>query len=351
MIGRGCDASPAWAIWITGLPGSGKTALAEGAATALRAEGRPVRVLTLDAVRRVVTPTPSYSEAERDLVYRALVYMAMLLTEVGVPVLLDATAHRRAWRELARRSIPKFAEVQLACPLEVCRAREASRRGGAAPPGIYAHAGQPGARVPGVDVPYEPAVRPELTLDTAMSPVEDGVRAVVDLAHRLERMAAPDPRRAREEVPVQVKAWMSPQPITVPPATPITEARHLMQRERIRHLPIVEHDQLVGIVTDRDIRLNLPSPATSLSMWEVNHLLAKLTVGEVMTKGVVTVGSTRSIEAAETLMIDHRIGALPVLEGGRLVGILTETDLLHALVTALRGTPAPDPALTGAPER
>ena len=335
-----------WAIWITGLPGSGKTTLARAVAGALHARGIPVRLLELDAVRQVVTPAPTYSDAERDVVYRALAYMTWLLTEAGVPVLVDATAHRRVWRDLARALIPAFAEVALRCPLEVCRERERTRCGTAAPAGIYARSGRPGASVPGVDVPYEPPLHPELIVNTAGDPPDRAVQAVVDLACRLERHAALGRGRVREEAPVQVKDWMSPKPLTVPLGTPIAEARHLMQRERIRHLPIVEDDGLVGIVTDRDIRLNLPSPATSLSVWEVNHLLARLTVGEVMTKTVITIGANRSIEAAVALMLEHRIGALPVLNEGRLVGILTETDLLRALVASLRAGSSTEPALS-----
>jgi acetoin utilization protein AcuB len=131
---------------------------------------------------------------------------------------------------------------------------------------------------------------------------------------------------------MQVKDWMTGSPIAVPPSAPMLDARKLMHERRIRHLLVMEGSELVGIVTDRDIRLNLPSPATSLSVWEVNYLLGKLTVGEVMTKAVITVGAGRAIEAAAGLMIDHRIGGLPVLDGGRVVGILTETDVLRAFV-------------------
>ena len=86
----------------------------------------------------------------------------------------------------------------------------------------------------------------------------------------------------------------------------------------------------LGIITDRDIRLNMPSPATTLSIWEVNYLLARLTVGEVMTSGVITVSPERDARDAARIMIEHKIGALPVLDGWRLVGIITETDLLAA---------------------
>jgi CBS domain-containing protein len=121
--------------------------------------------------------------------------------------------------------------------------------------------------------------------------------------------------------------------ITVHPETPVLEARDLMTRERIRHLLVTEpNGALGGIVTDRDIRLNLPSRATSLSVWEINHLLTKLTVGEVMTRSVITIGPDRPARDGARIMLDHKIGALPVVEDGRLVGIITETDLVRAFV-------------------
>lgn len=121
--------------------------------------------------------------------------------------------------------------------------------------------------------------------------------------------------------------------ITVRADTPVLDARHRMLESRIRHLLVTaENGDLLGIVTDRDIRLNLPSQATSLTVWEVNYLLTRLTVGEVMTKGVITVGPDRAARDAAQLMLDHTIGALPVVEGGHLIGIVTETDLLRAFV-------------------
>ena len=144
-----------------------------------------MRVLELDDIRKVLTPRPTYTDAERDVVYRALACMAALLTEVGVPVIIDATAHRRRWRDLARAAIPHFAEVQLVCPLDVCREREESRPVGHAPRHIYARAGQPGATVPGVDVPYEMALEPELVIDTSQEGVEEAGASVAALARTL----------------------------------------------------------------------------------------------------------------------------------------------------------------------
>jgi acetoin utilization protein AcuB len=111
------------------------------------------------------------------------------------------------------------------------------------------------------------------------------------------------------------------------------EARQRMADARIRHLVVTEGSRVVGVVTDRDIRLNLASPATSLSVWELNALLAKLTVAEIMTRSVIVVEGDRRIAEAAQLMIDHKIGALPVVDGGRLVGIVTESDFVRLVAT------------------
>jgi adenylylsulfate kinase len=178
-----------WAIWITGLPGSGKSAIARAAAGELRRFGRPVTLLELDEIRKSIMPSLRYTDAERDLVYRALTYLAAVLTEAEVPVLIDATAHRRAWRDLARAVIPHFAEVQLVCPLEVCQERERTRPLGHAPRDIYRQAGSPGATVPGVNVPYEAAASPEVVIDTGGQSVAEGAARVVQLAQELAARA------------------------------------------------------------------------------------------------------------------------------------------------------------------
>lgn len=131
---------------------------------------------------------------------------------------------------------------------------------------------------------------------------------------------------------MKVQDLMTISCITAPPTMPVLEARPLMLEKRIRHLLVTDGPKLVGIVTDRDIRLNLPSPATSLSVWEINYLLARMTVGSVMSKDVVTIGSGADAREAAQMLLDHRIGALPVVDRGRLVGIITETDLLRAFV-------------------
>jgi acetoin utilization protein AcuB len=129
-----------------------------------------------------------------------------------------------------------------------------------------------------------------------------------------------------------IRDLMTEKPITVDLDTPVLEARQIMLGKRIRHLLVTDGPKLAGMVTDRDIRLNLPSPATSLSVWEINYLLARLTVASVMTRALVTVSPGWDPRDAAVLMLDHRIGALPVVDNGQLVGIITETDLLRAFV-------------------
>jgi acetoin utilization protein AcuB len=131
---------------------------------------------------------------------------------------------------------------------------------------------------------------------------------------------------------MNVSTLMTAPAITTSPDMPVVEARQLMVDKRIRHLLVTEGGKLLGIVTDRDIRLNLPSPATSLSVWEINYLLARLTVASVMTKPVITVDPRRDARSAAELMLYHKIGALPVVDGATLLGIITETDLLRAFV-------------------
>ena len=130
---------------------------------------------------------------------------------------------------------------------------------------------------------------------------------------------------------MRVRELMTAKPITVNPETPMLQARQRMAEERIRHLVVVDGARVVGIVTDRDIRLNLPSPATSLSVWELNYLLAQLTVGGVMSATVIVVDPERPVAEAARIMMDHKIGALPVVEEGRLVGIITESDFVRAM--------------------
>jgi adenylylsulfate kinase len=197
-----------WALWVTGPPASGKSTIARAVAAALEARGHRVVVLELDAMRRVVTPQPAYTDAERDLVYRGLVWVATALTGSGVPAIVDATAHRRAWRDLARSCIASFAEVQLSCPLPVLREREQSRAPGGAPRGIYAAAALPGATVPGVNVAWEPSPAPEVSIDTATEDLARAVERVLPVALSLAGAAPARPPAS----PARWAIWITGRP-------------------------------------------------------------------------------------------------------------------------------------------
>lgn len=158
-----------WAVWLTGMPGSGKSTLACAVARRLLRRHIRAQILSIEMVREVLTPRPTYSEDERNMVYGALVFVAKLLTKNDVNVIIDATANRRRYRDAARRSIRWFAEVYLQCPVNVCMQRETRRkRRFGAPSGIYLKAKKGATKtVPGLGVPYEEPLSPELRLDTS----------------------------------------------------------------------------------------------------------------------------------------------------------------------------------------
>ena len=132
-----------------------------------------------------------------------------------------------------------------------------------------------------------------------------------------------------------VREWMTPDPQTVNASTPVMEAMQRLREGGFRRLPVVQNGKLIGIVTDRDLKEATPSKATTLSIYELNYLLSKLVVKDVMRAPVITVRVDDPIEQAALLMEEHRISGLPVLDNGNLVGILTITDLMRALVSFL----------------
>lgn len=125
---------------------------------------------------------------------------------------------------------------------------------------------------------------------------------------------------------------MSHPVITVTPDLPVMDALELMRRERIRRAPVVQDGKLVGIVSAKDLLNATPSSATLLSVWEVNYLVSKVRVKEVMTKKVLTTKVDTPIEEAARVMADNKIGGLPVMRDGKVVGIITETDLFKILL-------------------
>jgi adenylylsulfate kinase len=162
----------AFAVWVTGLPASGKSTLVVSLKAQLSDRGIDVAVLESDALRRILTPQPRYDEQERENFYRQMVYISTLLTQHGVSVIFDATASRRRYREQAREQIPSFVEVYVDCPLETCIARD--------PKGIYRKA-RVGASdsVPGLQSAYEPPEKPELKVDGGRETPESAAHRVM----------------------------------------------------------------------------------------------------------------------------------------------------------------------------
>lgn len=134
-----------------------------------------------------------------------------------------------------------------------------------------------------------------------------------------------------------VRMWMTKDVITVPPEMPILEARDVMKQHMVRRLPVLKKGKLVGLITQGDIQEAGPSGATSLSIWELNYLLARITVEETMTPAdnLITVSPDETIEQAALLMRKHKVGSLPVLDKHKLVGIITESDIFGVLIEVM----------------
>ena len=166
-----------FAVWITGIPASGKSSIARELVKKLAVRGVSAVVLESDEMRTILTPVPTYDEKERDAFYRSLAQIGGVITRNGVPVIFDATAHKRAYREFARSLIPHFVEAYVKCPLEICMKRD--------PKGIYARAaaGKTSA-VPGIQATYEPPHNPDITMD-GRNPPETSADAVVNTLKQL----------------------------------------------------------------------------------------------------------------------------------------------------------------------
>lgn len=134
-----------------------------------------------------------------------------------------------------------------------------------------------------------------------------------------------------------VRERMSTQPVLCAPDLPVAEALEQMKQKRIRRMPVVDkHGKLVGIVSDKDLLRASPSPATSLSVWEITYLLSKIKVSDVMTRQVITIAEDTPLEDAARIMVDNKIGGLPVVNAqGAVVGIITETDIFKSFIDAL----------------
>jgi acetoin utilization protein AcuB len=141
---------------------------------------------------------------------------------------------------------------------------------------------------------------------------------------------------------MQVGEHMSQPVISVSPTTPAAAAMKLIRERHIRRLPVLEKGLLVGIVSERDLLRAMPSPATLLSVWEIPELLERILVRDLMTRDVITVTAETPIQVAAQLMVDHKIGGLPVEEpGGRLVGVITETDIFRVFCSLFAAEKVP----------
>jgi len=132
-----------------------------------------------------------------------------------------------------------------------------------------------------------------------------------------------------------VKNWMTTDVITITPDTSLHDTHRLMTDNNIRRLPVLKEKRLVGIVTLGDVRGAEPSGATSLSIWEVNYLLAKLNIDEIMHKEVISTLKVATIEDAAKIMFENKISGLPVVDNqDNLIGIITESDIFRLVVNA-----------------
>ena len=163
-----------FAVWLTGLSGSGKSAVAKELLKLLRARGVAAAVLESDVLRTQLTPFPRYDEAERDEFYETMARWGADLVSRGKPVIFDATANRRAYRARAREAVERFAEVYVSTPLEVRAARDTK--------GLYRSAKV--TALPGVQAPYEAPLSPELVISGDRGTPEEGAAAIVALLER-----------------------------------------------------------------------------------------------------------------------------------------------------------------------
>jgi acetoin utilization protein AcuB len=125
---------------------------------------------------------------------------------------------------------------------------------------------------------------------------------------------------------------MSHPVISVTPETPVHDALAMFKKEHIRRAPVIKNGKLLGIVTENDLLNASPSPATTLSVWELNYLISKVTVKQVMNKKVKSIDVDTPIEEAARLMADSKIGGMPVTRAGKIVGMITETDLFKVFL-------------------
>ena len=130
-----------------------------------------------------------------------------------------------------------------------------------------------------------------------------------------------------------IERRMTKNPVTITPEASVVEASELMKKEKVHRLPVLDRDKnLIGVISEKDILFATPSPASSLSIHEMAYLLSKLTVRKLMTKNPVTINRTTTVEEAARLMVDQDLSCLPVVEDGKLVGIVSKSDMFKILL-------------------
>jgi adenylylsulfate kinase len=161
-----------FAVWLTGLPSSGKSAIAGQLQRLLAERGIAAQLLDSDELRKQLTPHPTYTDAERKWFYEVMVFIAALLTRNGVPVIIAATGSRREYRDGARSHLSRFAEIHIDCPAEVCRQRD--------PKGLWRRAekGEISA-LPGAGIQYEAPLAPELSVDSSVTSIDEAARHIL----------------------------------------------------------------------------------------------------------------------------------------------------------------------------
>lgn len=171
-----------WTVWITGLPGSGKSTIAQSLHQRLERNGIPSQILAMDMLRQAMTPEPTYSEEERRSVYATIVFIAGLLNQNGINVIIDATGNLREYRQRARQEIKNLIIAYAKCPIETSMERESERLDSQGAPRQIYRRGLEGrsSTVPGINVPYEEPLDAEVIVETDKMTLAESAQKIAD---------------------------------------------------------------------------------------------------------------------------------------------------------------------------
>jgi acetoin utilization protein AcuB len=182
-----------------------------------------------------------------------------------------------------------------------------------------------------------PVVRDDNTLE-GMLTVTDLLRAYVEQHAATHTISEHPTESVKEERPLHVRDMTQQEVVTASPEMSLAQVQRCMRDKGIRHVPVVSGTRLVGIVTDRDLRAAMPSPATTLSRGEIAYQMDTTPINTCMTREVVTIGSHMDMVHAARLLLAYTFGCLPVVDAGTLVGVVTEIDCLRAFLTLEKGS-------------